>query len=162
MIILTSSPPNIAFLKFQIFSSMTVWVVHSASSKTDEGWAKSDRKGWGWFYRDFRGLQELVGICLSSTPRGIERHTTLKGMPLRKKKANSSGSYFGWKWEAQELSKQICWHRGHRMGVIGASHDGNLIPLRFHPTSDLAVSQRSDRPTSELRLEVNNFLFGKV
>jgi len=137
-------------------------------------WANSDKsllKRVRLVYRNFRGLQEPVVTYLSSTPQAIERHTILKGMSLRKQRLTSSGSFFGWKWETQELSEH---HRGHKIGVVGAPHDGNLISRYFgayfgftqlHCHKVLAgdsVSQWSNWPTSELQLEVNGFLFGNV
>jgi len=116
-------------------------------------------------------FQEPVLTYLSSIPRAIERHTTLRVMSLRKQRLTSSGSFFGWKWETQELSKH---HRGHKMGVVGTPHDGNLITRCFGAYFDFTqlhcrkvltgetVSQWSNWLTSELRLKVNISLFGNV
>jgi len=115
-------------------------------------------KGWDWFYRDFGGLQGLVSIYISSTPRWIEQHMTSKGMSLRKQRLTSSGSWFGWKWETQVLSKQIGCHRGHKMGVVGAPHDSNLISKCFgaHLTSlpeTQSASGLIDQPITSARSE---------
>jgi len=127
---------------------------HWKRMKVERNLTRAFLEGWGWFYRDFRGPQEPMVTYLSSTPRAIERHTTLKSMSLRKQRLTSYGSFFGWKWGTQELSKH---HWGHKMGVVGAPHDGNLISRCFgayfgftqlHCRKVLAgdsVSQWSDR-----------------
>jgi len=158
-------------LKYHLYPQIQDRFQHWEPMEVEQTLTRAFWKEWGLFYRDSRGVQEPVVTYLSSTPRAIERHTTLQGMSLRKKRLTPSGSFFGWKWETQELSKH---DQGHEMGVVGTPHDGNLITRCFGAYFDFTqlhcrkvltgdtVSQWSNRLTSELRLEVNISLFGNV
>jgi len=62
------------------------------------------------------------------------------------------------------LSKQIGCHQGHKMGVVGAPHDGNLISRCFgaHPTSLPEIQSAGGLIDQPVNFEVNIFLFGNV